>query len=512
MRIGMAVVVLAALLGVAALTACGEGARAPAPPGSTVAPAPTPQPFQPRFEYGACDVELPEGQEEGEAAVCGKLTVLENRDAPREGEIELAVVILRSAGLDPAPDPVIYLSGGPGGPALEFDMQQFTLDFAEPIQRSRDIVFFDQRGVGRSVPALDCPEIDDAFSEDRESPLYHSAIVDCRNRLRRDGVDLDAYNSIENAADIVDLAATLKYGSYNLYGVSYGTRLALTAMRDAPASVRSVVLDSPFPLQANLYGDGAATLEESLRELFDACHADAACSAFAPELQQTFFDVAARLDVEPVIIEAEAPDGEPFDVEIDGDTFVHLIFQSMYLTSFIPLLPAGIVLIGEGETDLLETLVAYSEYASAGGSLGMYLSVQCSEEVPFNTSATLRPAVDPTFARLSRSARSDVEEVRANCGAWSVDRAPRRENDAIRSGIPSLVLVGQFDPVTPPSYARETVRTLDHAYVFEFPGYGHAVLDNGCSMEIVAAFIDDPSADPDGSCIEGIPPVGFEAP
>lgn len=504
---------LVAICAASLVAACGREAGAPDTAAPTPAPTPTPERFKPRFAYEPCTVELPDGQQVGETAACGTLTVPEHRAASTGRTIELAVVVLRATASVPAPDPLIYLSGGPGGPALEFDLQEFSRDFAEPIQRKRDIVFFDQRGVGRSQPALDCPEIDDAFAADLEGEAtYASAIVECRNRLRRDGVDLDAYNSVENAADIADLAEALGYERYNLYGVSYGTRLALTAMRDRPQPVRSAILDSVFPLQANLYTDAAATLEESLQSLFDACAADAGCRSFAPDLRQTFLDAAARLDARPLTISQDDGAGGTSDFDVDGDTFVNLMFQAMYSTYLIPFLPSAIVLISEGSDEPLRSLASYADEAAGGNSVGMYLSVQCSEEVPFNTSATIRLARDPALARLNPAASNEVDSIRSECGAWNVARQPLRENEAVRSDIPSLVLSGQFDPITPPSYARETVRTLDTAYLFEFPGYGHGILEEGCAMAIVAAFLDDPKTKPDGRCIDDLPPVEFKAP
>lgn len=498
---------LAAVAGALALACQEAGETTP-----TATATPTAEPaFEASFAYGPCALVLPDGQEQGETVRCGTLTVLEDRGDPDEGTIELAVVILKATGLVPAPDPVIYLSGGPGGPALEYDMQLFDRQFARPIQRDRDIIFFDQRGVGRSEPALDCPEVDDVLFDDEEE--FHLALVECSDRLRADGVDLDAYNSVENAADVADLARALDYQTYNLYGVSYGTRLALTAMRDAPDGIRSVVLDSPFPLQANLYADGAASFESSLRAVFDACDLDDECRSIARrnQLANTFFAIVDRLDAAPVTVEAEGVGGLPYEVEIDGDGFMDLVFEALYDPFIIAELPAILVTIAEGNDGPLELLASYAAYFDYGSSLGMYLSVQCSEEVPFNDTDRIR-AVRPEYRRLDAAAREQIASVRAGCGVWNVSRGDTRENEAVESDIPTLVLAGEFDPITPPEYGRDTARTLSRSFVYEFRGFTHGVLDAGCPMEIVAAFLDDPDAPPDATCVDELPEFEFAAP
>jgi pimeloyl-ACP methyl ester carboxylesterase len=377
-------------------------------------------------------------------------------------------------------------------------MTLFTADFAEPLQRHRDIVLFDQRGVGLSHPALDCGELDlitpGDFADAATDP-YLDAFADCRNRFLADGVDIDAYNSAESAKDIADLAAALDYDQYNVYGVSYGTRLALTAMRDEPQHIRSVVLDSVLPLQGNVYAD--PTYEEALEELFRACSADATCRSVAPDLRGSFFSIVRDFDNQPAIV--DTPRGGQF--EVSGDDFLGFIFNAMYDTSYIPYLPADIVRIADGDTSPLGYLVRYAYY-DLGTSLGLYLSVQCSEEVPFNGLEQVQASSH--IDRIAEFTRQDVLARQADCRTWNVRKGPPAENEPVRSDLPTLILSGEFDPITPPSYARAAASTLSHGRVFTFPGYGHGVLDEGCSMSIMAAFLNAPDAEPDTTCISNL--------
>lgn len=157
---------------------------------------------------------------------CGYLTVPENRTKADSPLIQLAVAILY------APDgstelPIVFLEGGPGGSSLaEFSAEEW--DF--PFTRNRDLIFIDQRGTGYSIPTLDCPELsDETYDLSQENPE-----MDCRERLVAEGVDLTAYNTTENAADIAALRSALDIEAWDLLGVSYGTRLALDVMRFHP--------------------------------------------------------------------------------------------------------------------------------------------------------------------------------------------------------------------------------------------------------------------------------------
>ena len=218
-----------------------------------------------RFVPAACDVKLPDGQS-AETVACGHLIAPEDRSRADGRTVRLAVAVLKATGEAPASDPFVHLSGGPGGRLLETGMQLYTPEFAAPIQAKRDLVFFDQRGVGLSRPKLDCPEYVAAVrasyavsaTVEEETAQTMTALRACRERLVGEGVNLSAYTSAASAADLQDLMIALGYDRWNIYGISYGTRLALTAMRDTPEHIRSVVLDSTLPVHANNVANWAA--------------------------------------------------------------------------------------------------------------------------------------------------------------------------------------------------------------------------------------------------------------
>jgi pimeloyl-ACP methyl ester carboxylesterase len=497
------------------VAACDDGGD-PSPTATiadTPAPSPTPEG---RFAFGACAFDPPAGQVEGETLVCGTLTVPEDRSDPAAGRIELPVAVLRSTAPDgeKAGDPLIYLSGGPGGPAIGFDITIFTEEHAQAVQSKRDIVFFDQRGVGRAKPALDCKELTRPsylFAEDADP--FVRALTGCRDRLRTQGVKLEAYNSAASAADIAALASALGYERYNLYGLSYGTRLALTAARDHPDRVRSIVLDSTLPLQANFYIDQPGLFDGQLQALFDACSADATCRSFAPNLSATLAATIRELNADPVFVDVvDLETREEYAVAVDGDDFLSLLFEAMYVTELLPELPAAIVETSRGDTSFMSLIASLSSLQRQTTAYGMYLSVMCREELPFNPPEALAAAEGPLADEINADGERALRVLRQSCEVWQVPPAAPRENEPLTSDVPALVLAGQLDPVTPPDYGRMAVSTLGRSTFLLFPATGHGVVTRECAMRITAAFLDQPESSPDSACLSEIPPISFARP
>ena len=334
-------------------TATPEATPNPTP---TASPTPTATPTV-RYEQAPCQFQIPPGQ----TVECGYLIVPEDRGQSGGPTIRLHVGVFRSQSGDEAPDPIVYLAGGPGENALELVPLTFNQRFA-PFLADRDFIMFDQRGTGLSQPALDCPEhvetaldtLDQDLSVEEQLTLETEAILACRDRLVSEGVNLAAYNSAENAADLSDLRQALGYDEWNLYGISYGTRLALTTMRDFPEGIRSVILDSSYPLQVNLYTALTANARRAFNVLFDGCAAEPTCNAAYPELEATFFELVEQLSDTPVTRSITNPrTGESFDKLISGTRLIGFLFQSLYPTQIIPVLPKIIFDARNGDFDTL---------------------------------------------------------------------------------------------------------------------------------------------------------------
>jgi pimeloyl-ACP methyl ester carboxylesterase len=538
---------------------------------------------------------------EGETLVCGTITVPESRQGLSNNAVTLAVAIVRSTSPSPGV-PILYFEGGPGGSAMA---SATTYWAGSALRDYADIILLDQRGTGYSRPSLNCPEVDDP---DLPADADREAL--CRERLLREGVAIAAYTSAENAADAADLVQALGLPQVNLFGVSYGTRLALTMMRDYPQNIRAVILDAVYPPQVNGYNEQALNGARAFEQLFADCEADAECRAAYPNLRGTFLQMIDDLNEEPMRGVDEY--GDP--AELTGDAVVNELFGLLYDTTAIPDLPLMIVaaaerdystyasLGGAAPDDLASELEAMSdeefdayvaEYLSfasvddyhafvdtlsddeynelllevynEGGDIsqeeqqalderlltitgladfgalydylaelsdddyyalldeaygivddsseGMFNSVECYEEVPFNRYETAEALASDLNRSLATALLYDVEVMFATCDMWGVPPAPALENAPVTSAIPTLVLSGAYDPITPPAWGQAAADALPRSTHVVFPGVGHGAVDTlPCPTQIALSFLIQPEQPVDTSCVATMPPPRFTLP
>lgn len=470
--------------------------------------------YEPRFEPTECPFDVPSAG----SFACGFLVVPEDRSRADSPDVRLAVAVIQSMAEDPEPDPIIFLEGGPGGRALS----GFQPWLDSGLTQNRDLVLFDQRGTGFSQPDLNCPEANwygeaDEGTAGGAPDSYVDAMLACRDRLVSEGVDLAAYTSAASAADTHDLIRVLDYDEVNLLGISYGTRLALTMMRDFPQHIRSVVLDSPYPPNVNDYVEQAAIANRALEQLFDACAADSACDTAYPNLETTFSTQVERLNATPVETTTIDPEtGEEYAIILDGNELFDTVDQGLYVTEIIPLLPRMIAETASNDYDLLVELSQWLLWVPIdeldSDSEGMFYSVMCYEELPF---IRYEEVVDSVKAGdlVGDYILSNFEMDRTICATWGGDSVDPIENEPVQSDIPTLILAGAYDPRTPPEWGRVASETLENSFFYEFPGSGHGVsLDGGCPTEITQLFLNNPTSEPDTGCLEEMTGPQFEVP
>jgi len=488
---------------------------APAPtPTPTPKPThvPTPTPVPARFDKTNCKVDTSAMTEKVD---CGILFVPEDRSQPNSPLIQLAVAIIRSPSAHPAPDPVVYLQGGPGVNALD-DLAAYHDTFGG-ILANRDLIVFDQRGVGFSSPSLECPEEEDQLLKDLakmglsgEEWQQHSLQADqvCHDRLVKAGRNLSAYTSAASAADVNDLRVALGYAKWNLYGGSYGSRLALTIMRDYPQGLRSVVLDSVWPPQVDLDAETAGNTERALNLLFERCAADVECNAAYPDLKTVFYDAVAKFDARPAATSLIRPRTGKFVLAyMDGDAMIGLVSSMLRSTDTLPYIPKMIYILRGGGSDRL--LVQYwSNHVFGGdyGSAGMQLSVECAEEAIFTSPQAIATANATVSSRLQDAFGQGFS---ATCPVWKVKPAAALENQPVVSNIPTLILTGDDDPATPPAWGKLAAQTLSNSYYFEFTWAAHGVIYGSgpaasCSQGMMNAFVSDPTSAPDSACMKDL--------
>lgn len=496
--------------GAATAPPAARATAAASPDASAARPTSTPAPvtLAPRFEQGVCPFR-PAQDAAVRSVTCGTVEAPEDHANPGGRAIRLAVAVFRSAGTREGTPPLIWLDGGPGGASLDSTGTAIAGSLARALMADRDLILIDQRGTGHSLPSLACPEVVQAkyelwarrmsAAEESESELRARAA--CRTRLAGEGIDLSAYTSAQNAADVNVVRAALGYQQVSLYGVSYGTRLALTVLRDFPNIVHSVVLDSTVPVQANLYTEIYASAQRSFDMLFQACAAEPPCNEAYPDLANAFAETVARLDASPATVRLRrAGTGEAVDLVLTGERFSAAIFQSLYATRLLPLLPAVITAARAGNYDIFVSTVR-DLLLNDSVAWGMYYSVQCGEELRFTTRADVESARQAVRTEIGEGLGAG--SLFGVCAMWGAKEAPPTENLPVTGTMPALVLAGQYDPVTPPSWGRIVASSLSNSTFVEFPGTGHGALFSGsCALSITAAFLRDPATKPDTTCTE----------
>jgi pimeloyl-ACP methyl ester carboxylesterase len=479
----------------------------------------TPSPAQAspaQFVRATCPFKLGAGMVDGSNVYCGYLVVPKDRAKPTGSTIRLAVAVFKSPSASPAPAPLIFLQGGPGGAIVADLGSSITRENAPNIVGNQDLILIDQRGNGLSRPFLGCNPLRDQMgsslnqqtSQPQAEASYVRAARLCYSTFDRAGINLNTFSTIANAADIAELGPALGYKQVNVYGVSYGTRVALTMMRLFPANIRSVILDAVLPTQTNVFTQVPVSMSRVFGVLFAGCAADHACNTAYPHLDRTFYNLVDRLNAKPATIEARDPQtGRTSKVVLTGDQLVNTVFQMLYATANIPHIPQLIYETARGTYrgvagQIYENQTDVVEYGS-GISEGKYYSVVCGEDAPFTNAKQITAAISKMPPALQSSARgSQISAFNTCTQAWHVTRVSAVQKQAVRSRIPTLVLNGEYDPITPPDLGVLAARTLSRVNSYTFPGVGHgAYLSAACPHSMAVAFLANPTSRPNASCI-----------
>jgi len=461
-------------------------------------------PGLPYVEPANCPIEVP-----AEAEIeCGVLVAPENYDQPEGRLVRMPYIILEAK--NPAADrtPLLFTEGGPGGNSLPA-----VWAFANSLLvQDRDVIIFQQRGNLYAEPALAC-NADDFYDEQTETSP-------CLEKVQATGVDLSQFTSVMLAEDIESLRLSLGIEQWNLFGTSYSTRLMQILMDRHPEGIRSVILQSVVPLDETRFAHDPENSYRALHVMFEDCAADPYCAAAYPDLEQRFFDLVADLNRDPIELEFSNPGDGPTDpLEVNGDTLIGwIVSDALYDPAFPPFKAASYpLLIDEVASGNLEWLAQWEEMQSDGQlfspdfiAFGLYLAVNCQDNAPRVTREQIESTIN-AFPQMDGYARHLGEWNL--CQLWDLPAAPPMIDGPLSSEIPTLVLAGSYDPVTPPAWSRKVADQLEHSFYVEFPSKGHS-LDKGstCPDEIKRAFLLDPATEPDTTCLADEPKAKFYLP
>jgi len=410
-----------------------------------------------------------------ETVLCGTLEVAENRAKPDGRRIGLHVVVLPAHAEHPPSDPITVFAGGPGGAATS---RAVGLSHVEAL-RTRDILLVDQRGTGQSHP-LDCDFGAEGSTETTALPEMFppDAVHVCAEELSRDA-DLTRYTTVDHADDVEEIRRRLGYGPLNLRGGSYGTKAAMVFAQRHPKSTRTLFLigvDSP--LRSNL-AERSVWAERTLAGLTLVCAADEACAPMAPAtgsgaqagLDRKLTELFARLDEEPQRVEVADPQNpdEILTLDVGRDWLSEQIRLILYYGFTSRALPWAVHRAHDENDWAPITRLALFIDRMFRSTLadGVLLTVQCSEHMGFDTERALARGASTLFGNYR------LEQQIQGCAAW-----PHRATGQVLGvprprplAIPTVLLSGAWDPVTPPAYAEDAT-----AY---FPDFRHLILAEG---------------------------------
>lgn len=436
----------------------------------------------------------------------GFLVVPERRfPAQSVRTVRLPFIIMKSRSTSPQSDPVLFTAGGPGGSTLAMARNRRR----NPLLETRDVILLEQRGTKFAEPSLMVPGIDAALRSGWGRRLNGNpdprqvckAMATALRQLRSQGIDLGGYTTRESAADIADLRRLLEIPSWNLYGASYSTKVMLTVLRDHPEGIRSVILDSVLPLEANWDEDAPANILEGLDHLLTVCAEDPLVKTRFPNLKERLFHCLSEANRHPMEIRIKNPlDQTPLRVRLDGAGIMNCVYAGLESAGGVRRLPLILDAVCRGEVQALAPLLEEYLGSSQGSAIGMRLAVWCNEEFPFERSdRMLKPrGLPPMIQAFVQTAVTPVALTH-----WPKGRPDPIENRPVTSAVPVLIASGEFDPDTPLKWAQATAARLPNAQLMVFSGMSHVPLfSHPEAPRIMKAFLEDPTRRPDTGSIE----------
>jgi pimeloyl-ACP methyl ester carboxylesterase len=403
--------------------------------------------------------------------------------------------------------PVLYLGGGPGAPSLFFVELLTASPHIQDVVVDRPWVFFDQRGQGRSLPLLRCPRESDYFKQ----------LELCRDVHIRNGVDLSQYNSPRSAADIEQLRKALGFTQWNLWGVSYGSRLAFAVARDFPATVRSIVHDGPSYVEGLEIVDDFRGTDIAIHKLISRCAVDPACGARYPDLRGRFLAVLPQLRQRPLSIGEE---------RIDDSRVVNFVRSVLFSGT-------------RGYEERLRELPAYLDAAARSDgatilrieknmppeanpfekiqvpeqgryAMGQNVSVECFDERGFESREDYRRAAAKSVIVDALFGDSMGQNAFRECALWPSGRADPARKSRVHYDGPQLAFSGEFDPSLSGMSGYEMEMLYSSARNVIFTGAGHVQASladypttnpyRHCALSLGREFLADPFQPLDARC------------
>ncbi len=428
-------------------------------------------------------------------ARCGTLERPLDPSAPDAETIGIRVALVPALNLEPEPDPVVPIAGGPGQGAVQF-YSAYAGAF-EALRRDRDILLVDQRGTGSSA-RLDCPTDEELIEGQysREQTLAYTR--ECLDALP---YDPRFFTTSVAVTDLEAVRLALDLPTLNLYGISYGSRVAQHYARRYPDSTRTVILDGVVPPQLPLGPEIALEAQRAVEAIFARCAENPACDDAFPEVADEFAALTTRLEKRAVEVELADPlTGRPETIDFGRAELAAAVRLLAYHPQSIAMLPLLVSEAADGRyAPLAAQFVMTLRQLSDALAIGMHNSVMCTEDVPFFRRLRIdREAIAATYIGVAQ-----IDALEAICSLWPAGPLDENLREPLATDAPTLLLSGTADPITPPRYANLAAQGLRRAWLLTQPGQGHGQIAVGCMPRIVAQFVANAGLDEvDTGCIE----------
>ncbi len=437
-------------------------------------------------------------------ADCATLTTSENPKDPKSQTIDLTVARAKAPAAQQAADALIVINGGPGGSSIEL-LADYWPVFAA-LGTERDVLAMDQRGTGRSN-RLACPQLMADSPEAADEAFIDKAVDDCLTSLN---ADTRYYTTSVAVQDLEALRIALGYDRLTIYGVSYGTRVAQHYLRKYPDRVRAIILDGVVPPDEPLVAPVIQHSDNALNTLIDRCAAQEACAGALGDVRaqlagvRAFFDTTDRVSVRFI----HPVTAVPADYDVTYEHFASIVRFLLYAPESAATVPLLIRRAAQEHDFAPVAAQAILTLQRLGDSLasGMHNSVMCTEDQPFADidEATLE-SLDRTYLTAALA-----EGINAYCKRWPSGVLDDDLRTPVKSEVPTLVLSGEFDPITPPAWGEKIMPGFSNGRHLIAPGQGHGVIGRGCIPKLAAQFVTDlePQA-LDSACLETLAPFPF---
>ncbi len=419
-----------------------------------------------------------------EPLLCGKFSAPQDWSAPDGPKFEIAVLVIPAANGNPDNLAWTEHQGGPGRTGLSAVRFFFDVETGRSLRKNRDVVLFDQRGVGQSgglyCDALRTPVLEAYFTADK--------VAACREEMLAQGVRFERYSTLASIDDLEGIRKWLGYDQFDVGGWSYGSRFMLTYAQRYPDSLRTMMVAVPTLFDYRRPLDWARFTEEAMVGLFADCTAEPACNKAFPNLEADYESLLEALDAAPVSVELFNPvTARQAVAEVTRARVIDEVHAALLRVSSTRLLPLAIHEAANGNLEPFMAL-AVPETAPRPIAEAQYLSIVCSEETAFFTRDEAEATAAGTFTGMHFA-----DEFKDACREWGLGPHGDYPLPWNASDVPTLVISGDRDPITPDEYGQRIAATLSnvkhlkiHRMPHDFSGLEGAVCLDRILLEFLA--------------------------